>query len=116
MIIIFNKSVDSNIISIDCDGMDGDIFNWAIDAASSHIIDSTNFKLKAGATDVTVTFNSLIAMKPYIDTFNHYHTLSDPITNGVITNPGYGQFESGTINPHTYVDTNIEQDLINGDA
>lgn len=116
MVIIFDKSVDANITTIDCGGMDADIFNWAIEAASSHIIDSINFKLKAGATDVTVTFSSLEAMNPYTESFNTYHTMNNPITSGVITNAGYGQFESGVINTHTYIDTDVEQDLINGDV
>lgn len=114
MVIIFNKSVDSNIMTIDCGNMSADIFNWAISASTSHVIDSLNFKLKAGATDVTVTFNSLEAMAPYIESFRQFHTLNNPITNGVIINPGYARFESGTINSHTYANTDIEQELIDG--
>ncbi len=114
MTILFDKNQDSGITTIDCGGMDADVFKWDVEGASSHIMNTTNFKIKIGAIDTTVTFDSLAAMEPYIQSFDSYNLLQDPFNNGVNTDPFYDKIPSGEIQSHTYVDTDIEKDLING--
>jgi len=114
LVIIFDKNKDSGISVIDCGGLTADMFKWDIEGASSHIIDNVNFKIKIGAIDTTVTFSSAEAMLPYIESFDNYNTLVDVFSDGVPTDPFYDKVPSGNIQSHSYIDTDIEKDLIEG--
>ena len=114
MVIVFNKNTDSNISSIDCGEMTADVFKWNVAGAASHIMDTSNFKIKIGAIDTIVTFASLEAMMIYIDQFDVYLTLINPKEDGISNDPYYDKVNTGSVQSHTYIDTNIEQDLING--
>jgi len=116
MTIVFDKNLDSNILELNVNGITGDLFKWNIAMASSYVVDSVNFKISIGAIGAVITFKSLEAMTPYIASIDNYNTLFNPISNGILTDPFYDKIPSGAIQSHSYVDTNIEQDLIDGDS
>ena len=118
MIITFDKSKDSNIDSVVSGDITGDIFYWQSETASGWLIDNTNFKIRLGADDTTINFTSAASMIPYITQMTSMGTIHIPTEeqDGINTDTYYDKFPpTGIINSHTYVDTDIEQDLIDGD-
>ena len=116
MVIIFDKDVDSNIDSIESSGIAGNIFYWQSETANGWLIDKDNFKIRIGGDDVNINFGSLESMEIYISQFLALDQGRNPIVDGINNDPHYDLPKTGTIQSHTYVDTDIEKDLINGDS
>ncbi len=116
MVIIFDKAIDSNISSVVSGDITGEAFYWQSETSHGWLIDSTNFKIRVGADDTTINFASAEAMTPYIEQFLAPDPGKNPVRDGINTDPFYDLPKTGTIQSHTYEDTDIEQDLINGDS
>lgn len=114
MIIAFDKNLDANIQSVVSGDITGEIFYWQSETANGWLIDNTNFKIRLGADDTTINFTSAAAMLPYITQMTSMGTIHNPVIDGINLDPFYDNPKTGTIQPHTYVDTDIEQDLIDG--
>jgi len=117
MIITFDKSIDPNISSVESGDVVGDIFYWQSETANGWLIDNTNFKIRLGADDTTINFTSADSMLPYIEQMTLMGNLHIPTEDqdGLNTNPFNDKIgNTGNINGHTYVDTDIEQDYIDG--
>ncbi len=115
MVIIFDKAVDTNIIKIESTTItSGDKFYYQTETHHAWIIDYTTFKIRVGADDATITFSSIDSMTPYIEQFYSIFLFVNPF-NGINNDVFYDKPKTGTIQQHTYVNTDIEQDLINKD-
>lgn len=114
MVIIFDKNVDPGITSVISGDVTGDIFYWQSETAHGWLIDQTNFKIRMGADDSTINFENAAAMQPYIDQFVALSAMYNPSVDGVNSDPFYDKPKTGKIETHTYVDTDIEKDLIEG--
>lgn len=115
MIILFDKDIDSNITSILSNDVECTRFYWN-DTTSNWGVDLTGFHITMGADATVITFNSAEALQPYIDQFLSIDEGISPI-NDFVPNPDYvrgDKSSNGQIVPHTYVDTDIEKDLIEG--
>jgi len=114
MIILFDRAIDANITEIVTNDEISTAFYWRYDL-SNWTVNRTGFTISMGADGTKISFNSLAAMQPYIAQFEAlYPDIYSP-KNGVKTDPHYDRMPpSGEIVPHTYVNTDIEKDLING--
>ena len=112
MVINFDKNIDSNITSIKVNGDDFEILNVVTTGSMGWTIDTDlNIITFLGTTGVQVTFNSAEALKLYSDQFELATSIPyNPFVNGLATDPHYDKIPTGHINPHTYVDTDIEND------
>lgn len=114
MVIVFDKNVDNNITSVQSGDIIGNVFYWQSETAHGWLIDETNAKIRMGADDTTINFTNKEAMKPYIDQFIALSSLHNPVTSGVNNDAFYDLPKTGTIVSHTYTNTDIEKDLIQG--
>jgi hypothetical protein len=116
MIIIFDRDIDPNIVSIMASGKDCNKYiylgksgnGWGID-------DKTGFTISIGAETVIFTFANGESMQPYI------HQLLESVPTSVYPSLQlnhdmfYDRPQTGEIVSHTYdVDGDIEKELING--
>lgn len=120
MLIVFDKNTDTNIVSIiSGDDTTGQPFNatqyyWSAESGNCILSDEVNFKLRVGNDDVVITFNSVEAMKPYIEQlFIVFATLAYPGTKGVIRDMYNDKPKTGAIVQHEYTFTDIEKTLLN---
>ena len=114
MVIVFDKVADTNITEVKTGDQVGTQFYWKYDG-SNWMVDETTFTISMGADATKITFNGLSAMTPYVDQFKALNSaLHNPFVDGINDDPHYDKPNSGEIVPHTYEDTDIEQDLIDG--
>ena len=115
MVIVFDKRSTPNLIDIDYDGTSVTTFNWSVTDDSTCAFDYDGFRIIVGATGVQVKFDSAEALEPY---YNQYHMYIsgafNPVTDGYKVDPHYDHIPTGGIQPHSYVNTDVEKDLING--
>jgi|SaaInlStandDraft_4_1057021.scaffolds.fasta_scaffold14509_2 hypothetical protein len=114
MVIVFDKSVDSNINTVKSGNVEGSIFYWQSETAHGWLIDEQSFKIRMGADDTTIFFNNKDGMQPYIQQFIALSSMYNPATDGVNEDAFYDKPETGDIIAHRYIDTDIEKDLIEG--
>ena len=112
MVINFDKNIDSNITSINVSGVEYELLNVITAGSMGWTIDrDSNIITFIGSTDIQVTFNSTLALKLYSDQFELATSIPyNPFANGLATDPHYDKIPTGHINPHTYIDTDIEND------
>lgn len=115
MVIVFDKNVDSNITSVESGDVIGDIFYWQSETAHGWLIDPTNFKIRMGADDTTINFANVASMQPYIQQFLAISTTVNPAVDDIRDDPFYDKPKTGEIVSHTYEDTDIEKEWINGE-
>jgi len=114
MVIVFDKNVDDNITSVESGDIVGDIFYWQSETAHGWLIDRTNFKIRMGADDTTINFENEEGMEPYIEQFVSMSALINP-SEGINEDPFYDKVGTGDIAEHTYEDTDVEQEWIDGE-
>lgn len=116
MVINFNKNIDTNIQSIKVSGGDYEIVNVVTGGTMGWTIDAdTNTIAFIGSTDVQVSFNNADNLQLYVDQIEAATSKPwNPFSQGLATDPHYDKIPTGNIVPHTYVNTDIEQDAING--
>lgn len=114
MVIVFNKTVDTNITEVITGDQAGTQFYWKYDG-SNWMVDETTFTISMGADATKITFSSLAAMEPYVLQYKALNAaLHNPFVDGIIDDPHYDKPKSGEIVPHTYVSTDIEKELKGG--
>ena len=118
MVIVFDMRTTPHLIDIDYGGTSVTTFNWSVTDDSTCAFDyDDEYRIIIGATGVQVKFDSPEALEPY---YNQYHMYIsgafNPVTDGYKVDPAYDTAPdpSGQIIPHTYENTDIEKDLING--
>ena len=114
MVINFDKNIDSSITSIIVSGVEYELLNVITAGSMGWTIDNdSNIITFLGTTDVQVTFNSPTALKLYSDQFElATSTPYNPFVSGLQTDPHYDSPKTGSIQSHTYIDTDIEKELI----
>jgi len=118
MVINFDKDLDPNIESIKTSNIEFEMINVVTTGSMGWSIDRDNNILTfLGTTDIKISFSSLDSLHIYstqmeLATSNPYN----PYVSGLAEDPHYDKIPTGKIMNHTYEDTNVEQDLINGDA
>ena len=115
MIIIFDKNEDPNVLSVTSGDVTGEIFYWHSESGNAWTVDKTTFKIRSGADDATVNFSSAEAMEPYLEQLFALNSLHNPVVDGVNLDGHYDHPKTGEIVSHTYIDTDIEKDLIDGE-
>lgn len=116
MVINFDKTIDTSITSIIVASIEYENLNVVTSGSMGWTIDNdTNTITFLGTTDVQVSFDSASALQLYATQFELATSVPyNPFTNGLATDPHYDKPKTGSIQPHTYVDTDIEKDLIAG--
>jgi len=119
MVITFDKNIDPNITKILVAGdNEYEMINVVTSGSMGWIVDRDSYTLTfIGSTDVQIVFNNLDNLHIYSKQMElATSTPYNPFANGINPDPHYDNPKSGEIQPHTYTDTDIEQDLINGDS
>jgi hypothetical protein len=117
MVIVFDKNIDPNITKVETNDEEGTAFYWTFDLSNWMVNSGVNgtYTISMGADGTKITFTNQAAMQPYIAQFKAlYPDIHSPYTS-VTNDPHYDRMPpSGQIVPHTYVNTDIEKDLIEG--
>jgi len=119
MVINFDKNIDPNITKILVAGdNEYEMVNVVTSGSMGWTVDRDTFTLTfLGTTDVQIIFNNLDNLQIYSHQIEFAtSTPYNPYASGINTDPHYDNPKSGGIQSHSYVDTDIEQDLINGDS
>lgn len=115
MVVVFDTRTTPHLTGIDYGGTSVTVFNWSMTDDSTCAFDYEGFRIIVGATGVQVKFDSAEALEPY---YNQYHMYVsgafNPVTDGYRTDPHNDHIPTGNIVSHTYENTDIEKDLING--
>jgi hypothetical protein len=114
MVIVFDKNIDPGIISCVSNDVVGEKLYLQSETHHAWTVDETNFRIRMGADDSTVNFSSKDAMTPYLDQFMALTRRTNPYSDGIRQDPYYDKPKTGEIVPHTYVHTDIERTLIEG--
>jgi len=114
MLIIFDKNVDPNILSVISGDVIGEMLVWSTESGNALTVDKTNYHIRSGADDATVHFANAESMEPYLNQVFAINGRHNPIADGVDYDGHYDRPKTGQIVSHTYIDTDVEQDLIDG--
>jgi hypothetical protein len=117
MIILLDKNIDPNISSIlfTNDGAEYDQFFWNLNENTTVLVDNINFKISVVASNMSVSFSNADAMNLYLDQFKMVSKARNIFSEGSIElDPYYDKPKTGEIVSHTYTNTDIEKDLIEG--
>jgi hypothetical protein len=117
MVIVFDTRTTPNITEILWDGTPVTVFNWSVTDDSTSAFDYEGFRIIVGATGVQVKFDSAEALEPYHNQYHMYISGAfNPVIDGYKVDPAYDHAPdpTGKIIPHTYENTDIEKDLIDG--
>ena len=117
MIILFDKTIDSNITKITAYMSTEDIdltryFYRPVGGNGLSVSDETCRIVVAGEA-TSITFKDLDSIKPYIEQQKHFDPQLISPAEKINTEPYYDKPKAGSIKPHTYVNTDIEKEYLN---
>jgi hypothetical protein len=115
MIILFNKATNPDILSIEIGTFVADQYYWTTRGGNYWCVDETNNKIICGGETTAISFRTKDSMKPYIDQLLATDpTIVDPAINPINTDPYLDKPKTGSIVSHTYINTDVEKELVDG--
>lgn len=116
MVINFDKRIDDKIKNIRVNGEDGfEMVNVVTEGSMGWTVDDDTHTITfLGSTDVQITFEDDEQLDLYLQQFIYASGQPyNPYTQGLNNDPHYDKIPTGEIVPHTYTNTDVEQDLLN---